>query len=131
MFVDFVGNPYPRICVPMNFKQSIELSCIVMHQISYPRNNVPMDQQNFDNPQTLTPTNTLSSNSLSTVTIASKTYPCKYLIRNMSISSFAIHLYFSTSRCFKDIEIWNFTIIRIYQRYKSQKYRRIHVMNAD
>ena len=67
MFVDFVGNPYPRICVPMNFKQSIELSCIVMHQTSYPRNNVSMDQQNFDNPQTLTPANTLSSNSLSTV----------------------------------------------------------------
>ena len=41
MFVDFVGYPYPRIYVPVNFKQSIELSCIVMRQTSYPGKKYP------------------------------------------------------------------------------------------
>ena len=45
-------------------KQATQKSGIVMHQTSYPQNNVPTNQQYLhviDNPQTLTPTNKYDS----------------------------------------------------------------------
>ena len=42
-------------------KKATQKSGIEMHQTSYPQNNVPMNQQYFDNPQTLTLTNKYDS----------------------------------------------------------------------
>ena len=57
MFVNFLGYPYPRIYVSMNFEQGNELSYIVTLQTSYSQNYVPMNQQKFDNPRAFAPTN--------------------------------------------------------------------------
>ena len=37
--------------------QNNDSSCVVLQQTSCPRNNIPTNQQNFDNPQTLVPAN--------------------------------------------------------------------------
>ena len=54
MFLDFVCYPYPRDYIPINIQQSNEL--FVMHQTSYPQNNIPPNHQYFDKPQTLAAT---------------------------------------------------------------------------
>ena len=55
---------YPRIYVPMNVKQSNELSNIVMQQTSNPWIYVPTNQEYFvDNLRTLAPTNKSTSDS--------------------------------------------------------------------
>ena len=53
MFVDFVRYPYPQNYIPINIQQSNEWPNIVMHQTSYPQNNIQPNHQYFDKPQTL------------------------------------------------------------------------------
>ena len=54
--MDSVGLPYPGIYIPANVSRNNELSYIFMQQTNYKQNYIPMNQQNFDNPPTLTPT---------------------------------------------------------------------------
>ena len=53
MFMDFVGFPYPQIYV----QKSNELFYNVIQQTSYSWNYFSTNQQKFDKPQTLAPTN--------------------------------------------------------------------------
>ena len=56
-----VDYPYPRIYAPTNILRSNDLSYIVIHHTSYPKNYVSTNPRNFDNPRTLTPMNTNDS----------------------------------------------------------------------
>ena len=54
-FVDFVGNPYPRMF--NKIINSLALKCNKSSYVRYPQNFIPMNHQNLDNPRTLAPTN--------------------------------------------------------------------------
>ena len=49
MFMDFVDHPYPRMYVQNVHQNNDPCLCILMQQTSYSRNDVPTNQQNFDN----------------------------------------------------------------------------------
>lgn len=56
MLVAFVGNPCPRIYIPMNIHTSNCLLFMKIIRLHYQWNYVPTNQENFGYPRTLTPT---------------------------------------------------------------------------
>ena len=49
MFVDFVDHPYPQMYVQNVYQKNEPSLCILMQLTSYSRNDVPTNQQKFDN----------------------------------------------------------------------------------